>query len=117
MKKYVSFLFLLLGFTQSVLASNFDFLSYSPITFFRGNDEKMMMENVDTTLNTKADGVKSSWKNSQTGTWGFAIADKTTTKNGTTCRQLTVFNDARQVTGESHYQVCKVNGKWVITGN
>jgi surface antigen len=110
-------LFVLLSASQCIFASNLGFLSYSPITFFRGNDEQMMMNNVTETLNTKADGVKSSWKNPQTGTWGFAIADKTIMRNGVTCRTLTVFNDARQVTGEARYQLCKLNGKWVITEN
>ena|SRR3990167_2314761 len=93
-------------------ADNFSFLNYSAISYFQGQDKTFMMSNAIKALNQYPDGKKASWNNQSTGSFGYAIPSKTTTANGLTCRNLTIFNSAKHVTGEATYRLCKVSALW-----
>ena len=98
-------------------ASNYSFLNYSAITYFTGKDEQVMVQTVDKALNSVPDGRKISWSNPQSGSWGFVVPSHTTIANGLKCRNLKIFNSAKQVTGESNYRLCKFNDGWKIISN
>lgn len=112
-KQQISFLILLFIIPTTLLfASNYSFLDNSALTFFTDTDKNLMMKNIMTALNRYSDGKKASWKNPQTGAWGFAIPSHTATKKGLTCRNLKIFNSASRVTGESNYRLCKFKKEW-----
>jgi surface antigen len=100
------------AFTQATLASNLNFLEYSPISYFTAKDSALMQANSDYALDHTKDGQKSSWNNPQTGAWGYAIPANTTRTNGTTCRDLTIYNNAHKTPGQATYHFCKINGQW-----
>jgi hypothetical protein len=102
-------------FATTAYASNYSFLNDSPISNFTSQDTAMMSANIQTALDLKSDDKKSSWKNPNTGAWGYAIPSHTTRQNGTICRNLTVFNEAKKIPGMSTYTYCKINGIWKIT--
>ncbi len=98
-------------------ADNWSFLDGSAITYFTDQDKNLMEANLISTLNKTPDGKKSSWKNPHTGAWGYAIPSKTRSENGNRCRTVTVFNSARQTTGQAMYRLCKIKNEWEIVGN
>ena len=98
-------------------ADNWSFLNGSVITYFTDQDNNLMEANVIKALNQTPDGKKSSWKNPGTGAWGYAIPSKTALHNGNRCRTITVFNSARQTTGQAMYRLCKIKNQWEIVGN
>lgn len=113
MKKWlltVSTLFL----SSTLFAGNTSFYNYSPISFFDKSDAIMMNANMQTALDNYADGKKASWKNPSTGAFGYAIPSHTRKQNGWKCRDLTIFNSARDVTSKATYKFCKINNEWKI---
>ncbi len=84
------------------------------ISFFDNQDTQMMSTTIQNALNRTPDGKKSSWKNSSTGAWGYAIPSNTSKRNGTICRKLTLFNEAQNRSGVSTYLFCKIKGEWKI---
>ncbi len=106
----------LIGCTLSagIYAGNYNFLNDSAISYFTQTDTDMMSANMQHALNRTPDGKKSSWKNPQTTAWGYAIPSQTRRQNGTTCRQLKIFNEAKKRTGVSNYLFCKIKGEWKI---
>lgn len=104
-------------FCITAYADNWTFLDGSAITYFTNKDKDLMEGNVLSALNRLPDGKKSTWKNPATGAWGYAIPSKTAIKNGNRCRTVTVFNSARQTTGQAVYRLCKINNQWEIVGN
>jgi len=118
--KYISQLFLVLVlsfFSFTSYADNWSFLDGSVITYFTDKDNELMQANVISALNKTPDGKKSMWKNPSTGAWGYAMPSKTAVKNGNRCRNVTVFNSARQTTGQAVYRLCKIKNQWEIVGN
>ncbi len=106
--------FIGLLFVQSSIASNINFLNFSAMNFFRGNDLQLMKTNTERALIQVQDGKKASWRNPETGSWGYAIPSNTSRANGMTCRNLKIANTARGVSGAATYRFCKVNGQWKI---
>lgn len=102
---------------QSLQAGNLSFLDYSAISYFQGKDKEMMLNNIEDALNHYPDNKKATWKNPATGTFGFAIPSQTVIKNGVTCRNLKIFNNAQNVTGEENYRMCKYGNEWRYTPN
>ncbi len=101
-------------FSANIYASNYSFLNDSAISNFTNQDAAMMSANIQTALNSKSDGKKASWKNPNSGAWGYAIPSHTIRQNGTICRNLTIFNEAKKIPGLSKYTYCKINGAWKI---
>lgn len=100
--------------STNLMASNYGFLRDAPISFFTETDANMMYANIQNTLNHTPNGKKSVWKNPATQAWGYAIPSRAQSRNGTKCRSLTVFNEAKNRSGKSNYVFCKIKGEWKI---
>lgn len=94
------------------VAGNLNFMDNSSVSFFQGKDMDMMVNAAITALNTYKDGKKLTWKNNATGTWGYVIPTHTTNNNGIFCRNLTIFTNAKNVTDNFTYKLCKINNEW-----
>ncbi len=114
MKKNIILVLICICFSvtlTTVLASNFTFLTDAPVSYFTNQDWDLYTAAQQKAVQTK-DGVKTSWKNPDTGAWGFFIPSNTHNENGTTCRDLKVVNVAKQRSGESTYKICKTAQGW-----
>lgn len=102
-------------FSTNVFAGNLSFLNNSAITKFTDEDRDLMMANIMYALDHIKDGRKSAWKNPHSGAWGYAIPSRSATVKGKICRNITTFNFAKGVTGESIYRLCKCGKqRWQI---
>lgn len=100
--------------SSTLFASNLSFMRDSAISYFSDTDTNMMFANVKSALSHNPDGKKSTWKNPTTGAWGYAIPSHTRQQNGTTCRNVKIFNEAKDRTGVSSYVFCRIKGEWKI---
>lgn len=101
-------------FVQPSVASNLNFLNFSAMNFFHGNDMQLMQANTYRALNQVKDGKKASWSNPDTGSFGYAMPSNTSRVNGRTCRNLKIANTAQKVSGAATYRFCKINNEWKI---
>jgi surface antigen len=101
-------------FNSALYASNLSGLNYSPAFYFTDQDWKIFQATADKALNQSRDNVKFSWRNPKSGAWGYVIPSRTASNNKMTCRNLTLFNSAHEVTGKATYQFCKIGGEWKI---
>ena len=97
-----------------LIAGNYSFMRDSAMSYFTNTDTNMMYSNILKTLNNNPDGKKSSWKNPSTNAWGYAVASKAPQNNGTRCRNVKIFNEAKGRSGMSNYVFCKIKGEWKI---
>jgi surface antigen len=96
-------------------AFNLGFLVNSPAYFFSNGDWSIMQETAYQALDDNADNVKSDWKNPATGAFGSVTPFRTSRINGKICRQLKIFNSARNVTGDATYLFCRINHEWKVS--
>lgn len=108
----VSLFFLLVGL--SAWAVNDAFMSNSAMSYFTQEDWQIFNKTQETALDQTKDGVKVSWKNPETGAYGYMIPSDTHKENGMTCRKLYFFNMANLIEGEASFKFCKSNNKWMI---
>lgn len=98
---------------QPLLASNLRWLNYSPVRFFTDHDWAIATAAGRQALNETKDGETVSWENPKSGNFGSLTPLGTATKNGETCRQLRIVNNAKGMMGSSVYEFCqKQDGKW-----
>lgn len=97
-----------------VFAGNYSFMNDSTFAYFHGKDKSYMTSNAMNALNHVSDGKKSTWKNPDTGAWGYAIPSKTTNQNGRVCRNLLMFNNAHDMTNSAAYRFCLFGRDWKI---
>ena len=112
--KWLPAVLLSIAASTSALALNFSFLNNAAVSYFSNGDYKLMESAADQALDQGKDGQKITWKNPNTTAWGYFIPKNTTRKNGVVCRNLTIFNSAKDVTGLATYPFCKLNGDWKI---
>jgi surface antigen len=105
---------LLICTTAPAYAFNMGFLAYSPAYYFSKADWKIMEKTANEALDNGRDDVKQSWKNPGSTAYGWVIPSKRFQADGLECRNLTIFNSARQVTDEVHYRFCKADGAWKV---
>ncbi len=79
---------------------------------FTDADAKLYMAAQNKALNTKRDGVKITWKNPESGAYGYMIPMRTIREKGILCRNLLIFNNAKGMTGQSTFKFCKINNQW-----
>lgn len=91
---------------------NYGFLDDTAGVYFTDQDWKIFEKTQLNALNNTPDGVKRTWKNPQSGSWGSFVPSKTFTKNNMHCRALTIVNAANYRIGQSTLTFCKVNGDW-----
>lgn len=96
-------------------ASNFSYLKTAPIAEFTEQDVAIMEDNLYRSLETLADGEKSTWKNDKTGSAGLAEPLKTYEKDGKTCRSLRLVNRSSKNINESVYEFCKEASGWKLS--
>jgi len=101
--------------TSAAYAFNLSFLEYSPVYYFTKSDWAIAESTALKALNSARDNQKVIWRNPQTNAHGYVIPTNTTTQNGRKCRQLKIFSEAHQVTGQSVYRFCRIDGDWKIT--
>ncbi|HSW93484.1 MAG TPA: RT0821/Lpp0805 family surface protein [Gammaproteobacteria bacterium] len=99
----------------SVYAFNLSFLEYSPVYYFTKSDWAISEKTATRALDTARDNTKVTWNNPETKARGYFMPFGTTTQNGTTCRQMKIVSEAHQVTGQSVYRFCRMNGDWKIS--
>jgi surface antigen len=95
-------------------ASVYGFLDQGAIRYFRGDDARLMSENLDAVLANPADKVPRDWRNPATGSHGQAEALRTFEHDGMHCRRVRVTNHARGVDGMSTADMCEVDGTWKV---
>ena len=95
------------GFSTPTYALNWQFLKYSPISFFNDEDWRLLRETGLDALNNQADGITVSWENPQTQNSGTITLVKTYEKEGSTCRQAKLFNKGGGQTGTSVFDFCR----------
>ncbi|HSW70293.1 MAG TPA: RT0821/Lpp0805 family surface protein [Gammaproteobacteria bacterium] len=97
-------------------AFNLSFLDYSSVYYFTKSDWAIAESTAQKALNNARDNMKVNWRNPETNAHGYFLPLNTTTQNGRTCRRMKIFSVAHEVTGQSVYLFCKINGEWKISG-
>jgi hypothetical protein len=98
----------------AVGASVYGFLDQGAIRYFRGDDTRMMSENLDAVLSEPADKSPREWRNPKTGSHGRAEVLHSFEHEGMQCRRVRVSNHARGVDGMSTADMCEVDGAWKV---
>jgi surface antigen len=98
----------------SAYCENYGFLSNSAMSYFTKEDWQIFNKTQQSVLDHGKAGVKTQWKNPQSGSYGYMIPSNIMRENGMICRKLTFFNNANRISGEGSYKFCKTNGKWKI---
>lgn len=113
-KKILQLSILLIGGSYfSAQAINLQFMDNSPVRFFSEKDWEMATAASDQALADPADGNKVSWENPDTGNSGSSTAAQTQERDGKTCRELSIENQARGLTNDSAFLFCKQpDGEW-----
>jgi surface antigen len=115
MKKIISILVcLVISSPFAALASNEWFMINTPVANFTTKDTEMFKHAVNQALDQNRDGKKLEWSNPKSGSHGYVVPYHTTHSKGIRCRELKIYNEADTVTGESKFQFCHLNGKWVV---
>lgn len=113
MRKFFFILFIIFP-SLNAFAFNTSFLNDAPVSFFTSQDTDMMNQAMIKALNNAKDNSKASWRNPSTGAGGYFIPSHTIISKGRKCRDLAIFTEARNRTGQSKYQFCKINNAWKI---
>mgnify|MGYP001813418185 CR=1 FL=1 len=95
-------------------ASVYGFLDQGAIRYFRGDDARLMSENLDAVLADPADDAPREWRNPNTGSHGRAVVLRTFEHQGMRCRRVRVTSHARGVDGMSTADMCDVDGTWKV---
>ncbi|QCP50111.1 hypothetical protein FAZ95_13530 [Trinickia violacea] len=108
---------LLLAGAVAAQASNYGFLSDTPVSYMRQRDVDSLLKAANTALDTKRDGETAVWTNEGTGTSVKLDATMTigqTTKDGDrTCRRMTATLNAKGQSMTLRPQYCKAgDGAW-----
>lgn len=99
-------------------AVNLRWLEHAPVRFFSDADWALATAAVDDALANPADGTPVQWSNTDTGHRGSATALGTLERNGRTCRELALENEARGMSGRSVFLYCRQpDGEWKIEPN
>ena len=99
----------------TVHASNMRFLEFSPSAFFTEKDWELIRTAAKDLLDNTKDGESMSWKNEESGYNGKLTVLNTYADFGTTCRRLSVFSDAIEVSATRLVNMCKnKEGLWKI---
>lgn len=98
-------------------AQNLNFLRESPIAWLDDNDEAILRATIDAVLEAP-DGTATDWQNPATGANGRVQVVDTHEAFGTTCRRLTMRNEARGRKGGGTYRLCLAkDGNWKFAAN
>lgn len=99
-------------------AVNLRWLEHAPVRFFSDADWALATAAVDDALANPADGMPVQWTNPDTGHRGSATALGTLERDGRTCRELALENEARGMSGRSVFLYCRQpDGEWKIEPN
>jgi hypothetical protein len=92
------------------------FLKDSPSAYFKGDDQQLMMKNVNDVLDSAGPHAKGEWSNPKTGSSGLAeVQSEFTNTDGALCKRLRIVNKAGGREGEAIYPVCKYEGRgWLV---
>jgi hypothetical protein len=96
-------------------AVNLKWLEHAPVRFFSDADWALATAAVDDALANPEDGTPVQWNNPDSGHRGSATALGTLKRDGRTCRQLALENEARGMSGRSVFLYClQPDGEWKI---
>ncbi|MFK5987035.1 MAG: hypothetical protein QM479_16630 [Pseudomonadota bacterium] len=90
-----------------VTAANLRFLSDSPVSIFTKQDTKLMETNIYKALDELADGQKLDWQSPTSKNRGRIAILRSFTKLQQQCREVQIFNQAKNQTGNSKFIFCK----------
>jgi surface antigen len=91
------------------------FLNDSAVAQFRDSDMQSFLETMDASLDGLADGETRSWENPDTKAHGSIGALRTFEREGRTCRQMRVENNARGRRGVGKWTYCRsAEGRWEL---
>lgn len=105
---------LLILISLSTFSFNERFLNETAISYFSSEDWQIFTFAKNEALNHRKDGVKLTWKNPQTGHYGYIIPSDTHQEHGMTCRKLTIFNYANYRQGKGTLTFCKMGRMWKV---
>lgn len=95
------------------LAGNVAFLKDSPLSKMNNEDLELLRAAARSALNHTEDGAQQRWENPQSGAAGVLTPLETFDRDGTHCRRLEIFNDARGSQGRSVQVFCRQpDGTW-----
>lgn len=92
---------------------NLGFLHNAPASYFSERDWELLTAAVDRVLAGKQDGQPVSWENPESGHRGTVTAVNTTQDQGSTCRELKIYNQVEKASAQSYYRFCEQpDGSW-----
>ncbi len=112
MERIIFILFAL--FVLPAQAYQMDFLKSAPVYYFSNQDLKLYTAAGEKALEKTKDGVKVSWKNPSSDSFGEITPISTTRQNGRTCRTLKIFNSAKGRQETSSTTLCRYPSGWKI---
>ena len=116
-RRFIACLVLALTVSASYpcLAFNIKFLELDPIADFNDEDIDMMLDALDHTLKTGADGAEVEWKNDKTGNHGSITPLNSITQDGRDCRPTLIRSFSRTFSDSAQYLFCKDDdGSWRV---
>ncbi len=104
-----------LALSLPAAAVNWDFLEYSPASYFTEKDWDRMTETGQEALDQAPDGDPRGWNNPETGAFGTIQPLNSYEAGGSNCRRTEIFNSAKGTSGTSRFDFCKQeDGSWKV---
>jgi 17 kDa outer membrane surface antigen len=111
--KWIFFMLSLFALSFPAFSFNSDFLHDSAARTFDSEDWTLLNAAGDKALQLP-NGKKAAWKNPKTGHEGTIQPLNKINKNGTTCRDLRIFNRDQHNTDRYVFMFCKYKEGWKI---
>jgi hypothetical protein len=108
---------LLLCISYPALSIQLNFMSDSPVRYFNDQDWKLVDITTDEALNNAPIGKKITWDNPKSGSHGYAQSLDSIKKNNLICKNLKIFNYAKQRSDQYTFMFCKYPSGWKIPGD
>ncbi len=99
---------------MGVGAQVFGFLDQDAVRYFRGDDTRLMSDNLTAVLDEPDDDASGDWRNPETGSYGRAVVEKAFEHQGMSCRRARISYHAGGVDDTSVADLCKVEGAWKV---
>jgi len=101
-----------------VLAVNWMWLDFSPVSYFNADDWAMFQEAAQKALNEQPDGATATWQNPGTDASGTVTPTRSFEENDQSCRRVEITNRARGFSGTSVFNFCRQpDGRWASSGS
>jgi surface antigen len=95
-------------------AQVYGFLEQGAVRYFRGDDARLMSENLDAVLATPGEDEPGEWRNPETGSHGSAVVERSFEHQGMSCRRVRLANHAGSIDDTSVADMCQVDDAWKV---